>query len=230
MKLNKNLALFLVTVSQFTVLLPTIRVVCTAALSDSYFEFRKKQYVESFEFLNKLGYKDFFIVESLKRGGPTFLESYSKNVFYATVNDSSLKNHGINEAKTLLECCEHFNFQPDDIVIKLTGRHRVTSDYFLKIVENNQDFDAWVKVNSDGNVFTVGFAMKYKYLKEMFKSIDYAYINSTMTPIEYKVGDYIKSKKNNNLFKVYYLDKLDIVANILGSTTAPGCPEEVIIF
>ena len=202
MKLNKNLALFLVTVSQFTVLLPTIRVVCTAALSDSYFEFRKKQYVESFEFLNKLGYKDFFIVESLKRGGPTFLESYSKNVFYATVNDSSLKNHGINEAKTLLECCEHFNFQPDDIVIKLTGRHRVTSDYFLKIVENNQDFDAWVKVNSDGNVFTVG----------------------------YKVGDYIKSKKNNNLFKVYYLDKLDIVANILGSTTAPGCPEEVIIF
>ena len=130
--------------------------------------------------LAQLGVQDFYIVEALKKSGPTFLETYSNNVFYATVNNQNLRNHGINEAKTLLEACEHFNFDPEDMVIKLTGRHRVTSDLLIKVVENNPGVDAFVKVNEDGNVFTVGFAMKYKYLKEMFENIDYNYINEQM--------------------------------------------------
>jgi|ERR1700733_2875202 len=207
-----------------------IQVICTAALADSYYEFRKQQYIDAFTILAKYGYSNIFIVEALKKHGPTFLDDYSKHVFYATLNDPSLRNQGINEAITLLEACEHFNFEPEDMIIKFTGRHKLISDYFLKIVENNPEFDAFVKVNEDENVFTLGFAMKYKYLKEMYQTIDYAGLNEHMIPIEYRVGDYIKRKKREGNFKVYYLDKLDMTANLLGSTTCVGVAEQILFY
>jgi len=111
------------------------------------------------------------------------------------------------------------------MIIKFTGRHRVISDYFLKIIESNRDYDAIVKVNEDENVFTLGFAMKYKHLKEMYQTMDYVGLNEYMIPIEYRVGDYIKKKKREGNFKVYYLDKLDMMANLFGSCTLPGAVE-----
>lgn len=202
--------------------LSVIRIVCSAALTNAYFEFRKQQYIESFNMITKFGYKDFYVVEAIKKQGPTFLEQYTQHVFYATVNNPHLKNNGINEAKTLLEGCNFFNFNPEDIIIKLTGRHSLISDHLLKIVEKNPDIDAFIKVNSDGNVFTLGFAMRYKYLKEMFETIDYGPLEQFMIPLEYRVGDYVKKKKREGIFKVIYLDKLDIKANVYGSSTAPG--------
>lgn len=207
-----------------------IKIICTAALSDSYYEFRKQQYIESFNQLFKCGYTNIYIVEALQKKGPTFLEEFSHNVFYASVNDLTISNQGINEAKTLLEGCRYFNFHPEDMIIKFTGRHQINSDYFLKIVEQNQEFDAFVKVNEDENVFTLGFAMKYKYLKEMYEAMDYEKLNTYMIPIEYGVGDYIKFKKKDKNFKVYYVDKLDMKANLYGSTTCAGVAEQILYY
>lgn len=204
----------------------TIRIVLTAALVDNnYADFRKQQYIDAFTILFKYGYYDLYVVEAIKKQGPTFLEDFSNHVFYSTVNDPSLCNHGINEAKTLMQGCEYFNFDPEDMIVKFTGRHRIVSDYFLKIVENNLDCDAIIKVNEDENVFTLGFAMKYKHMKEMYETMDYVELNELMVPIEYRVGDYIKKKKCERDFKVYYLDKLDMTAHLLGSSTAPGANE-----
>lgn len=202
-----------------------IRIVLTAALVDNYADFRKQQYIDAFIILFKYGYHDLYVIEAIKKQGPTFLEDFSTHVFYSTVNDPTLRNHGINEAKTLMQGCIYFDFDPEDMIIKFTGRHRIISDYFLKIVESNLDCDAIVKVNEDGNVFTLGFAMKYKYMKEMYETMDYAGLNEHMIPIEYRVGDYIKRKKREGEFKVYYIDKLDMTANLLGSSTAPGANE-----
>lgn len=197
-----------------------VRIVLTAALAGNFFEQRKQQYEKSFSVLKKLGYTDFYVIEALRRTGPTFLEEHCNNVFYATVNNSHLRNNGINEALTLLEGCQYFDFHPDDIIVKLTGRYYLVNDFLIKTVENNQDADAIIKVNEDGNVFTLGFAMRYKYLKEMYENIDYASIDRTMIPIEYKVGDYVKFKKKYANFKVIYVDKLEIAGNLIGSTTA----------
>lgn len=199
-----------------------IRIICTAALTDAHFEFRKKQYIHAFETLKSYGYEDFYIIEACKKYGPSFLNDYSKNVFYAQTNDLTLKNNGINEAKTLLEGCKYFNFDPDDIIIKLTGRHSLLSDFILKTVESHPEIDAFIKVNENENVFTVGFAIRYKYLKEMYEQMDYASAERFMTPIEYKVGDYFRSKKTAvPLLKVFYLNKLDIYAELHGSSTHP---------
>ena len=215
---------------KFSLSCSEIRIVCTAALINAHFEFRKQQYIEAFNQLFKYGYTNIYIVEAVCKQGPSFLENFSKNVFYSTVNDPSLRNQGINEAKTLLEGCINFNFDPEDVIIKLTGRHQIVSDYFLKIVKNNPDYDVFVKLNEDENVFTLGFAMKYKYLKEMYETMDFSELNELMLPIEYRVGDYIKRKKKEGNFKVYYLDKLDMKANLFGSSTCVGATEQVLYY
>lgn len=199
-----------------------IKIICTAALTDAYFEFRKQQYIHSFNILKGYGYSDFYVIEALKKNGPTFLEEHAPHVFYATVNNPKLRNNGINEALSILQGCEHFNFDPEDIIIKLTGRHSLISDSLLKIVENNPDVDAVVRVNSDGNAYTLGFAMRYKYMQEMFKSIDYEPLERFMIPLEYRVGDYIKKKKLDGKFNVIYVEKLGMTANVYGSSTCPG--------
>ena len=205
-----------------------IKIVCTSALTNKFFEFRKQEYINSFNTLARLGYSDIYIIEALSKKGPTFLDDYSKNVFYASANNSNLRNNGINEAITLLEGCIYFDFGPEEMIIKLTGRHSLQSDGFLKIVENNPEFDAFVKINRDENVFTVGFAMKFKYLKEMFEQIDYNIFEKNMIPIEYGVGDYIKKKKKEGNFKVFYVDKLDIKSNSYASSAAPDVAEQTI--
>lgn len=199
-----------------------IRLVLTTALTDSYYEFRKEQYIKSLEIMNQYGYNNPYVVESLKKTGPTFLESFSSNVFYAQNNNPQLRNNGINEAVTLLEASYHFNFEPEDMIIKLTGRYHLLSDYFLRLVENQPEYDAFVKVNEDGNVFILGFAMKCKYLQEMYNSIDYNSAEHERIPMEYKTGDYIKRKVKEGNFNVYYVKKLDVECNIYGSSTAPG--------
>lgn len=199
-------------------LIASIKIVATTALSDRHYDYRLQQYVNSFTALRNFGYSDFFIVESVAKNGPTFLEEYSKNVFYSTANDPKLKNYGINEAKTLLECCAHYNFEPDDMIIKLTGRHAFGSDRFFKIVENNPDMDAIVKINEYDGVLTLAFAMRYKFLKEMYEQIDYDRLEKYLYSIEYSVGEYVKRKKNEGTLKVRYIDNLGIKSNFYGST------------
>ena len=216
----KNLFLFIFFLPG--ILFGKIRIICTAALTDAHYEFRKNQYIRAMETLKSYGYKEFYIIESCRKHGPSFLEEYSKNVFYAQTNDLTLRNNGINEAKTLLEGCKYFDFDPDDIIIKLTGRHSLISDFLLKTVESHPDVDAFIKVNENENVYTVGFALRYKYLKEMYEHMDYASAEHFMTPIEYKVGDYFRSKKMSMPpLKVFHLNKLDIYAVLHGSSTHP---------
>jgi hypothetical protein len=169
-----------------------------------------------------LGYKNFYVVEAIRKTGPTFIEEYTNNVYYALCNNPNLRNNGINEAKTLLEGCSHFNFDPDDIIIKLTGRHSLISNHLIKTVEENTSADVFVKTDINGNTYTSGFAMRYKYFKEMFETINYDYLEKQMISIEYEVNNYIKNKMAQNSIKVIYLKKLDIKINEYGSSTAPG--------
>ncbi len=228
MKLNKIL-LSISTCILITNSHAKIQILLSAALTNNHFEFRKKQYIETFTILKSYGYgpEGIYVVEALKKAGPTFLDEHCKNIFYATVNNPTFINHGVNEAATLLEGLHFFKFDDEDMIIKFTGRHQLTSDYLLDLIKNDPEYDAFVKVNSDGNVYTLGFAMKCKHLKEMFTGMDFNAMGYTRRPIEYDVGDYIKLKVKQGNFKVYYIKKLRMKANIFGSSTAPGIAEQI---
>lgn len=199
-----------------------VRLVLSAALTDSYFEFRKRQYIESFSILSKHGYSNPYIIEALKKRGETFLDSYSQHVYYAQTNNPLLRNKGINEAKTMLEGLKYFNFAPDDIILKLTGRYHFKSDYFLKLVQNNQHLDAIVRFAPDGQQDTCCFAMKNKHLQRMFESLDYIAMEDHMINLEYAVAQYVQQRMRTGEFKVLVVDKLDLQANYYASSTNPG--------
>jgi hypothetical protein len=209
-----------------------VRIVLSVALTDTYFEFRKQQYLEMFKTLATYGYgpTHFYIVEALKKRGPTFLDGHCQNIFYSTANNPNFRNQGTNEARTILQGSYYFNFDPEDMVLKLTGRYHLLSDYFLRLVEENPRHDAFVKIDKDGNVYTLGFAIRCKYLREMYETMDFVKMERNWINVENEVGDYIKRKVKSGDFKVFYVDKLDIKANIYGSSAAPGCAAEILIY
>lgn len=201
----------------------TLRIVLGTALTTAHFEFRKQQYIDMFARLKGYGYDTFYVVEGFKKEGPTFLDEYAPHVFYAQTSNPDLKNQGVNEARTQLEGTYHFMFDPDDMILKLTGRYHLLSDDFLRCVEQNADnFDAFVQINENGDVYTLGFAMRCKYFQEMYEQINYTAMEKNRINLETEVGNYIKRKLKDGSFRVFYITKLHIMANLFGSSAAPN--------
>ena len=194
-----------------------VKIVCSAALLDNQFEVREKEYRRCFEILSSYGYTKPYIVEAIKKTGPTFLDSISPHVFYSQMNNAHLKNKGINEARTLLEGLTAFKFDSDQMILKLSGRYHLSSDFFLHFVENNTDADAIVKVDPSGQIYTFCFAMKYKYLLDFLQQLDYKDMEKNMVNLEQKLADYIKGITHKDKAKVLLVDTLHIDAHIFGT-------------
>ena len=170
-----------------------------------------------------------YVIEALKKQGPTFLDDFSKNVFYATTNDPRFTNQGTNEARTCLEGIDYFKFDPEDIILKITGRYQLKSDRIFKIIQDNPGFDAYVKLSGNGDVFTACFAMGCKYFREIYMQIDFDRMERNRINLETEVANYIKKKVETCNFKVYYVDMLDVEANLFGSSACPGIPENTVL-
>lgn len=210
-----------------------VRIILTAALADRYYDLRKTQYLESFRLLKSHGYENVYVVESLKKQGPTFLDDCSSNVFYSQANNPHILP-GYNEAITLLDALYHFGFDPEDIIIKLTGRHQFVSDEFLKYVHENPDGDIFVKAHnlqeqSPHEVHTLAFAMRCKYLIQMcewVKQIVPTLPNPRRTPLEMLQCSFISQLKSNPTVKIHYVQTLGVRAHMLGSTTFPEAGDD----
>lgn len=236
--MNKNFFFLLLLVSTHAIRIAgKVHILLTAALTEAHYEFRKKEYIAAFDNLINFGYQNFYIVEALKKSGPTFLNDYCKNVFYATSNDPDCINQGANESRTMLEALYHFNFDPDDIIIKITGRHRLISDHFLKLVQNNPEYDVFIKICQDlmpawqdGMIPSMCFAMRCKYLIEMYEEIDYIRMLEDNIPIEWEIPYYLFRKSQTESLKIYEVGKLDIRMNAFASSASPGQNEKIYIF
>lgn len=181
-----------------------IRVVCTTALIPDKYEERKKQYIHSLQKLQTMGC-DFYVVESCKKG-PTFLDEYCNNVCYTQSNNPSWAkgkgNYGLNEVLSLTIGLQHFNFDPDDMIIKLTGRYALEKDEFIRLVENNPQADAFLRAWNDSDAYTGLFAIRLKYLVDFLNSIDF--VKMERTPIEHVFGRYITQLRANGA-NIFYI-------------------------
>ena len=222
MMINKKIFSFFILGTLIHTASAQVRLVLSAALTENFFEFRKQQYLESFAILSRYGYPNPYIVEAIQKKGLTYLDSYSTNVFYAQTNNPRLRNKGINEAKTILEGLKYFNFSADDMILKLTGRYHFKSDYFLRLVENNQQYDAIVRFAPDGQQDTCCFAMKNKHLQEMFEVLDYTTMEHHMLNLEFVVAQYVQKKIRSGELNVLVVTTMDLQANYHASSTNPG--------
>jgi hypothetical protein len=111
-------------------------------------------------------------------------------VFYTDNNKLNFKSKGVNEILDIKEVIEKYGIEDDDIVIKLTGRYRVTSkSFFENIIEHEHEYDAFVKFYGtcslkfeDYDCILGLYAIRAKYLKlfnpliiENYKSAEIAF-------------------------------------------------------
>jgi len=194
---------------------PKVKIIYTAALLDKHFEKRKQEYLHSINVLSQLGHKP-YIVEAIKKTGTTFFDEYCSNVFYAQSNNPRLRNKGVNEASTMLEGCNYFNFDDKDIIIKLSGRYYFESDLLFEAIKEHPEFDAFARFDRHGQVHACCFAMRYKYFKQMLKQLDFANMEKRMINIEREIANYLKKYS----VKTLRLEKLGVAGKVYGTGTS----------
>jgi hypothetical protein len=150
-----------------------IKVLYTAAIIPQEFEYRKHCYIRNLQLLKQYGC-DVYVVESCQ-SGPTFLDDFCDHVCYTKSNDpSSLTSY--NEATSMKIGLQQFNFDPDEMIIKVTGRYVLEKDDFISLVKNNLDADViarkWDdKQFADGRIqhdaYTGCFDIKVKCLHDV---------------------------------------------------------------
>ena len=189
-----------------------VKIMYTAALLDRHFEARKQEYIHSLEILSQLGCEA-YIVEAIKKVGPTFFDEYCSNVFYAQSNNPRLRNKGINEASTMLEGCNHFDFEDEDMIIKLSGRYYFESDLLFEAIKEHPGYDAFARFDRHGQVHACCFAMRYKYFKHMLEQLNFANMEKRMINIEREIANYLKKYS----IKTLQLEKLGVAGKVYGT-------------
>lgn len=212
----KNVILILSLFAMSMVDASNIKIICTSALLSSKFEERKQEYIKSLKILEQFGYRpQTYIVEAEGYSPFSFYHDYCDHVFYANTNDLTLINKGVNEAKSLIEAFDYYDFDDEDMLVKLTGRYFFNDDHFLKLVEAHSDVDAFASVLEwDPSKVTTGcFAMRAKYFKQMLKRLDLQKMEKELIDIEWEAARFLEQMASENA-NVVYLEKIGITANV----------------
>lgn len=106
----------------------------------------------------------------------TYLDGLGCDVLYTDNNQiiTTDRHNGVNELLDIKQVISHYHIQPDDFIIKLTGRYRMLSGSFFDLVEHNcAEYDSFVKffnvctrrIAKEDCVLGL-FAIKSKYLTD----------------------------------------------------------------
>lgn len=192
----------------------SVKVIFTAALIDNQFEMRKHEYLFSLNQLIEFGASP-FIVEACTQS--SFFDALQFPIFYPNVNNPSLKNKGVNEARLLQEALKHFEFDDNELLVKLTGRYFFSTKHFLQFVSESSDADFIVRRGNALNnttIFTGCYVAKYKYFKQFLAGLDLEKMEKEMINIEDELGQFLL---RNPQLAILFVDSLDLTANIFGT-------------
>ena len=183
-------------------------IIVTAALIPDHQQTREFEYRRSLNALQTFGLVDYKILECCLEKGPSFLEDFGE-VYYSNVNDSSLRNKGVNEARALLKFLEHLNLPDDEFIVKLTGRYILQSPEFFKELDPSCDA---VVLDRGNQIFYGCLAIKNKIFIDLLRSLDLNLLEKQMINIEKVSLDFLRS--NNCNIKV--VPFINIFCNIAG--------------
>jgi len=117
------------------------------------------------------------------------------NVIYTQNNVETYKNKGVNELLDIKEVIQQLDIQNTDMIIKVTGRYRVTSSaFFEEVIKHEYCTDAFIKFfNADTMEFcasdcVLGF---YALRTVFFKMLSPLSFNHDTSP-ECKFAKYIR--------------------------------------
>jgi hypothetical protein len=179
-------------------------------------ELRKERYISSIlkniEILKKYPEIKIIIVENNGNGDTylnVFQEKFNVSILYTNYNKHNFYHKGYAEMFDIKAVIKQFNIQEDDLIIKMTGRYHLVTDYFIKtIIENKENYDAYFKFYNvclkcymHNDCILGAFALRTKYLK------DFEYKDIYLSP-EAEMAKYVKEKSINNELKLCEMEDL----------------------
>lgn len=86
--------------------------------------------IKQFQGYNIVIVENHSLLEKLIHIGPhkTFLNNFNIPVLYTKNNRFITRNYGMKELLDVFACIQYFNIQPDDFIVKITGRYMLAED------------------------------------------------------------------------------------------------------
>ncbi len=172
-----------------------IKVLYTAALISENYKQRQKDYTQNLKILTKKYGLEVYIVESCHKLESTFLNDYCTNVCYTKSNNPS-RSKSFNEVASMRIGLQQFNFDPNDMIIKITGRYVMKTNEFIQFVKTNPKSDIIARIWNDADAYTGYFAIRAKYLTELLDLFLERDDATNCYCIEWALGQYIESMKS----------------------------------
>jgi hypothetical protein len=178
-------------------------------------EKRKEQYIDAITYTLSLLPEEIqpIIVENNGKRS-TYLDNFLHfnkvvPIIYTNNNEYTFKNKGINEMLDIKEVIKQYAIKDDDIIIKLTGRYRVTTpSFFEKVIHSQNKIDAFIKFFGSCSLkyetydCILGmYAIRCVYLK----LVDHNWMNLYLSP-EIAFAKYIR----NTIFRLDEITQLDL--------------------
>lgn len=172
-----------------------IKILFTAAIIEDPNGSRQACYIRNLQYLKRYGC-DVYVVESCQQG-PTYLDQYCDHVCYTKSNNKN-ETKSNNEVNSMLIGMKYFNFDIDDMIIKVTGRYVLEDDQFISLVKNNLEADIIARIWNEKDAYTGYFAIKMKHLINMLNHYYDVYnTKNKYYAVEHALGDYITLNKNH---------------------------------
>lgn len=185
-----------------------VKILYTAAIIKDQTPERQAEYEKSIQVLNSYWYEP-YIVEACVMG-PTFFNDIAQYVCYTQTN-LDVRNKGVNEVRSIRRGLMDFNFDDDDMIVKITGRYFFKNDLLLRMIEDNPDVDGFISIYTMTHfAFTGCFALRYKYFKEIMNKISLVQMEQYWIDVERVIMDYVRSIENDQSARIKYIDELHL--------------------
>lgn len=146
--------------------------------------------------------------------GDTYLNVFQQNysnvsILYTNYNKHNYYHKGYAEMYDMKAVIKEFNIKDDDMIIKMTGRYHLVTNYFIETIINNMnDYDAFYKFYNvcfkrymHNDCILGAFSLKAKYLKE------FEYKDIYLSP-EAEMAKYIVEKAKNSELRLCNMEDL----------------------
>jgi hypothetical protein len=167
-----------------------VYVIVTTSINDANDALRKQQYTDGIQSLRRHidripGAKVIIVENNGKR--ETYLDRVGFDVLYTNNNALSVEK-GVKELRDILECIKEYKINPDDFIVKMTGRYRLAehSDFFDSVSRLTPEVDCIIKyaniskrsepVLDKNDCITGLIGMRAKHIER---------IDDSLTPIEW---------------------------------------------
>lgn len=186
----------------------------TSAIIPKFEEIRQEEYLKSYNQLLSFGIKkeDIYVIETVKTES-CFWEDVTDNLFYTNTHLSYLRNKGVLEANAILKFFRFYTFEPQQPLIKLTGRYLLQSPNFIEATKNTHIV---YTTDSHGQAFFGCIGMRYNLMKTFFEALDLNLMEQRMINIELMARMFIDQVHGlpDNINLALHLPKIDVMANV----------------